>query len=309
MKLPRPYTVHEIAALIGAQTAGDISISVTGINEIHVVEHGDVVFVDHPKYYNRALESAASVILINKEVDCPQGKALLVHADPFVAFNELTKFFVPYEPIQNAHELAEVHPSVILEPGVILGKHVKIDEGTVLRAGVVIYDHVKIGKNVLIHANTVIGSDAFYYQKRLGKYHKMHSCGGVVIEDDVEIGALCTIDRGVTSNTVIGEGTKLDNQIHIGHDTIIGKNCLLAAHVGVSGCVVIEDQVTLWGQAGVVANVRIGSGAVIMGQSGVSKNLEGGKSYLGSPCDDSRKKFREMASIRVLPQIIENLNG
>ena len=295
--------------MIGASMAGNESVSITGINEIHVVEEGDIVFVDHPKYYTKALESAASVILINKEVDCPAGKALLVHPDPFTAFNQLTQHFVPYQPIQNHHQEAEIHPSAIVELGVILGKHVKIGANSVLRAGVVIYDHVQIGNNVIIHSNTVIGSDAFYYQKRLGHYHKMHSCGGVIIQDQVEIGALCTIDRGVTSNTVIGEGTKLDNQIHIGHDTVIGKHCLIAAHVGVSGCVVIEDHVTLWGQVGVVANVRIGSGAMIMGQSGVSKNLEGGKSYIGSPCDDARKKFREMASLRVLPQIIENLNG
>ena len=128
-----------------------------------------------------------------------------------------------------------------------------------------------------------------------------------MIEDNVDIGALCSIDKGVTASTIIGEGSKLDNQVQIGHDTIIGKRCLIASQVGIAGCVVIEDFVTIWGQVGITSGVTIGEKAVISAQSGVSKSLEGHKSYFGTPADDFRKKYKEMAAIRLIPEILEKL--
>lgn len=308
MKLRTSVSLAEAAELIDAKPVGDPSHKISGINEIHVVEPGDLVFVDHPKYYTKALESSATTILIDKEVECPPGKALLVHPTPFKAFNELTMRFAPFAYVSSMQPTDQmVHPTAIIEPGAVIGNHVEIGEGSLIRAGCVIHDSTIIGNGVIIHSNTVIGTDAFYYQKKEGIYRKMHSCGRTVIEDHVEIGALCTIDKGVTGDTVIGEGTKIDNQVHIGHDTRIGKNCLFAAHVGIAGCVVIEDNVTLWGQVGVIANVHIGSNVVVMGQSGIGKDLEAGKAYFGSPAEEARKKYRELASIKLLPKIIENL--
>ena len=136
----------------------------------------------------------------------------------------------------------------------------------------------------------------------------MYSCGRVIIEDHVEIGALSTIDKGVTSNTIIKKGTKMDNQVHIGHDTIVGENCLFAAQVGIAGCVTIEDNVILWGQVGIPSNLTIGKGAVVLGQSGVTKNLAPDKTYFGSPAHEARAKFKELASLRKLPKIIEKLS-
>jgi UDP-3-O-[3-hydroxymyristoyl] glucosamine N-acyltransferase len=129
----------------------------------------------------------------------------------------------------------------------------------------------------------------------------------VVIENDVEIGTNCTIDRGVTASTTIGAGTKIDNLVQIGHDTVIGKKCLFASQVGIAGCVVIEDEVTLWGQVGVISGITIGAKAIVYAQSGVAKSLEGGKTYFGSPADEARRKYREMAALRALPEIIENM--
>ena len=123
----------------------------------------------------------------------------------------------------------------------------------------------------------------------------------------VEIGALCTIDAGVTGVTRIGEGTKIDNQVHIGHDTVVGKNCLMAANVGLAGCVRIENNVTLWGQVGCASDVTIGEGAIVLAQSGIAKSLEGGKTYFGSPCSEVKEKFREMAALRRLPKLLEKL--
>ncbi len=306
MKLPRTYTLSELAALIHCEFEGDPSFPVTGINEIHKVVPGDLVFVDHPKYYEKALQSAATVVLINQRVNCPQGKALLFSDDPCRDFNALNAHFSPWKMVNgNRGENVIIGSDTHIHPTVVIGNGVKIGDRTIVHPGVVIYDNVHIGNDCIIHANTVLGSDAFYYKSRPHGREKMHTCGSLEIEDHVEIGASCTIDRGLTGDTRIGQGTKIDNHVHVGHDTVIGHNCLFAAQVGIAGCVVIEDDVILWGQVGVPSDLHIGKGAVVLGQSGVSKDLEGGKTYFGSPAEESRHKYRELALIRKLPEIVE----
>jgi UDP-3-O-[3-hydroxymyristoyl] glucosamine N-acyltransferase len=166
-------------------------------------------------------------------------------------------------------------------------------------------DNTIIGDNVIIGANSVIGHFAFYYKKKEDGYNRLHTCGGVEIQSYVEIGALCTIDAGVTGITRIGMGTKLDDQVHIGHDTIVGENCLMASGVGIAGCVKIENSVILWGQVGCASDVVIGEGAVVYAQSGISKDLEPGKTYFGSPCIEAKDKFKEMVAIRQLPDLLK----
>ena len=310
MKYSKTYTLKEISELIDSKYVGDINFPILGMNEIHVVEAGDIVFVDHPKYYDKALNSAASVILINKKVTCPEGKALLISDDPFRDFNKLTAYFKPYKAsnklIANSAKIGE---NTVIQPNVFIGNDVILGNNCLIHPNVTIYDGCNIGDNVTIHAGTILGADAFYYKNRPEGFDKLKSCGNVIIESNVDIGASCTIDRGVTGNTTIKEGTKIDNQVQIAHDTIIGKKCLIASHVGIAGCVVLEDEVTLWGQVGVISDVTIGKGAVVYAQSGVAKDLEGGKSYFGSPCDDARKKYRELAAIKVLPEVIEKVNN
>lgn len=308
MKLDRKYTLKEIAAMLDCKYVGDPNHVVTGINEIHRVVEGDIVFVDHPKYYKKALNSDATTILIDQEVDFPEGKAILVSEAPFDDFNFLAKQFRPFNPQnESISESSSIHESVVVFPNVFVGKNVQIASGCVLHPGAVIMDNTRIDENVIVGPNTVVGHSAFYYKKKGEEYTKMHTCGGVWLQANVELGAMCTIDAGVTSLTVIGEGSKLDNQVHIGHDTEIGRNCLFAANVGIAGCVNIEDSVTIWGQVGCASDVTIGRGAVVMAQSGISKSLEGGKSYFGSPCQELRVVYREMAAVRRLPEIIENL--
>jgi UDP-3-O-[3-hydroxymyristoyl] glucosamine N-acyltransferase len=140
-------------------------------------------------------------------------------------------------------------------------------------------------------------------------YKKMNSCGRVVVEDHVEIGANCTIDRGVSGDTVIGAGTKIDNLVHIGHDTEIGKNCLFAGQVGIAGATRIEDNVILWGQVGVSKTLTIGKGAVLYAQSGAPASLEGGKAYFGSPAADAKEKMKELVWIKRIPQLWEKVMG
>jgi UDP-3-O-[3-hydroxymyristoyl] glucosamine N-acyltransferase len=308
MKFPRNFTLKEIAEITQTEFVGDANFPVSGINEIHVVEPGDVVFVDHPKYYDKALQSAATIVLINKKVECPEGKALLISDDPFRDFNKLSVYFKPFQQATQAiSETSKIGKFTRIQPNVFIGNNVTIGDNCIIHPNVTIYDNCIIGNNVTIHAGTVLGGDAFYYKNRPEGYDKLISCGRVVIKDNVEIGASCTIDKGVTGDTTIGEGTKLDNLIQIAHDTVIGKKCLIASLTAVAGCTVIEDEVIIWGQVGIVSGVTIGKKAVILAKSGVSKSITGGKTYFGVPVEEAREKHKEMAFIKALPGIIEKL--
>ncbi|MBB1567936.1 MAG: UDP-3-O-(3-hydroxymyristoyl)glucosamine N-acyltransferase [Capnocytophaga leadbetteri] len=301
MRFPQPYTLKQIATIINAKYIGDDDFSVLGMNEIHVVQPGDIVFVDHPKYYDKALQSKATIVLINKEVECPEGKALLISDDPFRDFNKLTDFFKPFvKAFSLVAPTAVIGKNTIIQPGAFIGNNVKIGKNCLIHSNVSVYDDCVIGDNVTIHAGTVLGADAFYYKKRPEGFDKLKSGGRVVIEDNVDLGALCTIDRGVTGDTTIKKGTKIDNQVHIGHDTVVGEKCLIASQTGIAGCVVIEDEVTIWGQVGMTSGITIGKKAVILAQSGVSKSLEGNQTYFGYPAGEAREKYREMSALKQL---------
>ena len=310
MKFPKVFPLKEIAAIIGSEYVGADDYPVHGMNEIHVVEPGDIVFVDHPKYYDKALNSAATIILINKQVDCPEGKALLISDDPFRDFNKLTKHFMPFKAAgATISESARIGEGTVIQPNTFVGNNVTIGKNCLIHSNVSIYDNTVIGDNVIIHAGTVLGADAFYYKKRPEGYDQLLSGGRVVIKNDVGIGALCTIDKGVTGDTTIGEGTKIDNQVHVGHDTIIGKKCLIAGQTGIAGCVVIEDEVTIWGQVGTKSGITIGAKAVLLAQSGIGHSLEGGKVYFGSPAGDARLMMKQLVNIKRIPEILEKLKG
>lgn len=308
MKLSSPYKLKDVAALINCEFEGSADHIVSGMNEIHKVEAGDIVFVDHPKYYDKALNSKATTILINKKVECPEGKALLVSDDPFRDYNKLVLHFCPVSySLKPISDTAKIGINSVIMPGVYLGNNVTIGDNCVIHPNVVIYDNCHIKNNVIIHSNTVIGADAFYYKKRTDKFDKLISCGRVIIENDVEIGALCTIDKGVSGDTVIGAGTKIDNHVQIGHDTVVGKMCLMASHVGVSGVVTIEDGATLWGQSGVRSDVTIGKGSTLLAQSGLGESIPDGKTYFGTPAGDARTKMKEVAALKMLPDLIKKL--
>ena len=299
MNFKKIHTLTDIAQILNCEFIGDASSLVKGINEIHVVEKGDIVFVDHPKYYDKALNSAATTILINKRVKCPEGKSLLISDDPFRDFNKLTIHFNPFiASPKNIADTAVIGKGTILQPNVFVGNNVKIGKNCVIHPNVAIYDNTVIGNNVIIHANSVLGADAFYYKKRPEGYDKLISGGRVVIEDNVDIGASCTIDKGVTGDTTVKKGSKLDNQVHVGHDTVIGEKCLIASQTGIAGCVIIEDEVTIWGQVGTNSGITIGKGAVVLGQSGVTKSIAGDKTYFGTPISESREKLKELAQIK-----------
>jgi UDP-3-O-[3-hydroxymyristoyl] glucosamine N-acyltransferase len=307
MQFPSPVAIQWLSEFLGAELIGDKNGQATGINEIHKVEKGDVVFVDHPKYYDTCLQSNATFIIINKAVEVPPGKALLVVDQPFEAYLKIVRHFRPFQPATKMiSDTAVIGEGTYLYPNVFVGHHVTIGKNCFIHPNVTILDHCVIGDNVIIQAGTVIGSDAFYYNTKKDRavwYRKMESCGRVVIEDYVEIGAGCTIDRGVSHDTRIGAGTKMDNMIHIGHDTVTGKNCLFAAQVGIAGAVEIGNGVILWGQVGVSKTLTIGDNAVVYAQSGVPASLEGGKAYFGSPAEDALLKKRELVWIKRIPEL------
>ncbi|MBO9683133.1 MAG: UDP-3-O-(3-hydroxymyristoyl)glucosamine N-acyltransferase [Flavisolibacter sp.] len=307
MRFEKPVPITEIARLISAEIIGEKEGVASGINEIHMVEEGDLVFVDHPKYYKACIESPATYIIINQKTEFPPHKALLLVSEPFEAYLKIVQHYRPFEPsFKQKSDTAIIGENTIIMPGAFVGNHVSIGANCTIYPNVVIMDHCVIGNNVIIQGGTVIGSDAFYYNKKTNRdvhYKKMQSCGRVVIEDFVEIGANCTIDRGVTGDTVIGAGTKMDNLVHIGHDTKIGKNCLFAAQVGVAGATTIEDEVILWGQVGVSKTLIIGKGAEVYAQSGVPFSVEGGKKYFGSPVEDAVVKKKEFIWIKRIPEL------
>jgi UDP-3-O-[3-hydroxymyristoyl] glucosamine N-acyltransferase len=307
MRFEQPVAITEIAALIKARIIGDVNGAATGINEIHKVENGDLVFVDHPKYYKKCIESDATFIIINQETEFPSHKALLLVDQPFEAYQKIVQHFRPFAPsMKNISDTSSAGEGTVIMPGAYVGNHVSIGNNCIIYPNVVIMDHCIVGDNCIIQAGTIIGSDAFYYNKKTNRpahYKKMLSCGRVVLENDVEIGAGCTIDRGVSGDTIIGAGTKMDNLVHIGHDTVVGKNCLFAAQVGIAGATTIEDNVILWGQVGVSKTLTIGAGTEVYAQSGVPASIDGGKKYFGSPVQEASVKMKELVWIKRIPEL------
>jgi UDP-3-O-[3-hydroxymyristoyl] glucosamine N-acyltransferase len=313
MKFKAPVNIKWVAEFIGAKLIGDETIQVDGLNEVHKITIGDISFVDIEKYYARLLESICNAIIINKEVECPTGKVLLIVDKPIEAYNKLVAHFMPFVPATKMiADSAIIGEGTIIQPGVFVGNHVKIGKNCTIHPGVVIYDGTTIGNNVNIQANSVIGGDAFYFNKRKDEeimYLKLESCGTTIIEDDVEIGACCTIDRGVSGITIIGRGTKFDNYIHIGHGTIVGKNCLFAAQVGVAGKVIIGDNVLLYGQVGVSKDLVIESNTVVLAKSGVGKSLPGGKVWFGIPVQDAKEKMEELVWVKRIPELWDKVKS
>lgn len=310
MKLPHPVLVTHIAEKIGAELIGDETLQATGINEVHQVQPGDITFVDVEKYYETSLKSAASIIIIDRRVDPPEGKALLVCDIPFQAYNNLVLEYRPVQPLSKAiSDTAVIDPSAIIEPNVIIGHHVRIGKGCYIHSSVTIAEHTVIGDQVTVQSGAAVGTDAFYFKRNPDGFQRWRSCGRVIIEDGVDIGAGCTINKGVSGDTVIGAGTKLDCQVHIGHDVAIGKRCLFAAQVGIGGNTRVGDEVIMYGQVGIAQNLVIGDRVVVLAKSGVSKNLEAGKTYFGYPAAEARGKYRELAALRHLPDFLKEYYG
>lgn len=301
MDFNETLSIRDVAKWVDAKLIGNEDLMVRGVNEIHKVREGDITFVDHPKYYQASLQSAASAIIVPAEMECPEGKALLVVDTPFRAYEEIVQRYRFFTPITQGTKVGQqIHPTAIIEEGAIIGPYVTIGKDTVIQSGVVIRPYTTIGERVVIHSGAIIGTQAFYFKKWPEGYEAWTGCGRVIIEDDVWIGSGTTIAQGVSGDTVIGTGTKIDCQVMIGHGVVIGKNCLIAAQAGIAGKTILGDWCVLYGQSGLAQNLKIGDRTTILAQTGVHTDLEGGKSYFGTPVGEARSKYRELAALKIL---------
>ncbi|MBP5413266.1 MAG: UDP-3-O-(3-hydroxymyristoyl)glucosamine N-acyltransferase [Bacteroidales bacterium] len=302
--------LKELIDIIGqhVEVRGDMNAMVSGINEIHMVQPGEITFVDHPKYYEKVLKSQASFIILDIHPENDYGKTIIISDDPFRDYVKLVKHFRQFH-AQDAyiHPSAQIGEGTILQPGVFVGENVKIGKNCIIHSNVSIYDHSTIGNNVIIQSNSVIGGEAFYFKRRATHWDKLESCGSTTIDDNVEIGALCTIDKGVSGDTHIGEGCKFDNHVQVGHDTTIGKHCLIGSHCAIAGVTTIEDDCLIWGRVSINKDLVIGKGSVILATSGVDKSVPAGKVMFGSPAVDVHKKWKELAALRMLPEYLEKI--
>jgi UDP-3-O-[3-hydroxymyristoyl] glucosamine N-acyltransferase len=301
MRLSQSTTAAQLADRLSATLIGDGELVVTGINEIHHVEQGDLTFVDFHKYYDVALSSAATVILIDQIRPCPPGKALLVVDEPFRVYNGLVLAERPerrwsdtVDPSAIIGAGTSIAAGAIIGPGAVIGANCRINANAVIGEGVVLEDNVVVG------AGAVIGEEAFYFKKTAEGFVPWRSGGSVLLESDVEIGPNCTVARGVSSVTTIGRGTKLDAQVQIGHDCRIGVHCIIAAQVGIAGNTTVGDWCVFQGQVGIAQNLTIGDRTIILAKSGVSKSLEGDKEYFGYPAQEARTAFKDLAVLRRL---------
>jgi len=300
MKFLSPLTVKQLCERFDLHfKERDANILISGINEINRVTEGDICFVDHRKYVDKTISSEASVILLPFNDVRSDDKTLIVVENPFEVYNRIAKEF--YLEKMASNQDSSIHPSAKIHPTAHVGKGVKIGENSIIDALVSIHDGTIIGDNVIIESGTVVGSKAFYYHgSKEGAYTSWFSCGHVEIEDDVQIAALCTINRGVSAVTRIGKGTKIDCHVHVGHGVEIGEHCLITAQVGISGKTRIGNHVKIYGQVGITQNLHIGNHVTILAKSGVGDDIPDGETYFGTPAGPAREKMRELFALKQL---------
>ncbi len=328
-----PRTLGELAALVGGQVVGDAETTITGVAALDDARPGDLAFVDAARFLVVAQACAASALIVTPSLaeELPE-RTLLVVARPRVAFAQLvTKYRPQTKPRSGIHPTAVIEPDAILTYDTFVGAHAFIGRGAVIGARVQLHPHahigadccigndtvihphatlyhgVTLGQRVIVHAGAVLGSDGLGFEWVDGRHLKVPQVGTVIIEDEVEIGANCTIDRAALSATVIGAGTKLDNMVHVAHNCRIGKHCIIAAQVGIAGGVTLGDGVQVGGQAGFPPQVTIGAGARIAGATGVISDVPAGATYFGYPAGPHQQQMRMEAALKRLPELLKTV--
>ncbi len=308
--------VHDIAQAVKGKIEGNASFSVTGAAGLLDAGATEVSFFHNPKYAEQLAATRASAVLIPENtngLNLPSGKTWIRVANPQWAFAQVLGLIQNARPLHpnGVHPKAHVDPSAVvgkgthIYPGCYIGHNVRLGENCLLYPNVVLREDTQIGDRVIIQAGAVLGADGYGFATQDGKHHKIPQIGRVVIEDDVEIGANCTIDRATTGETRIGAGTKIDNLVHIAHNVRIGKNCLIVAQVGIAGSTQIGQNVVIGGQVGIVGHVTIEDGVVIAAQSGIMNNVEKGQVLFGSPARPHRETMKLLALYGRLPEIFE----
>ncbi|UCG38847.1 MAG: UDP-3-O-(3-hydroxymyristoyl)glucosamine N-acyltransferase [bacterium] len=303
-------TLGELTSRLGGELKGDAGIQVSGVAPLHTAGPEHVSFLSNPRYAASLPTTGAAAVIVSRGTAC-EGVNLIMVDDPYLGFAKAMEVFYgePYRST-GVSELAFIHPGahigaepsihpfavvcegaavgdrVTLMSGVYVGPGAAVGDDTILHPHVVLEKEVRVGKGVVVHAGTVIGSDGFGFARDGEGHRKIIQAGTVVVEDDVEIGAGCTIDRAVMGQTVIGAGSKLDNLIQVGHNAVIGRHCIIVSQVGISGSTELEDAVTMAGQSGVAGHLTIGRGAVVLAKSAVFKNVPAGAQVGGIPAVD-----------------------
>lgn len=328
------WTVKDLAGEVGAKFSGDGTIEIHSAAPIDTAQSGQLSFLSNPAYKKFLTTTGASALVVapGTDVNCP---AAIISQNPYLTFSKIINLLypLPYENNPGIHPTAIVDPEAELSedieigPRVVIEDGVKIGQGTIIRAGcfigrdtvigencqfmpnVSIMHGTKIGNRVVIHSGTVIGSDGFGFAPGAPgeEYTKIRQVGWVEIQDNVEIGANTTVDRGAIGPTVIERGVKIDNLVMIAHNVRVGENSIVVAQVGISGSSKLGRGVILAGQVGVTGHIKIGDGTIIGAQSGVSKSLEGGKVYFGCPAKPIMETKRIEAALRQLPELIKRV--
>jgi UDP-3-O-[3-hydroxymyristoyl] glucosamine N-acyltransferase len=331
MRAPRELTLSAVAELVGARLVGDGALPVRGVAPLSEAEGDEVAFLANPRYRKDLEQTRAAAVLVAEPVE-GAASAQLVVADPYAAYARLMRHlferprkaagvspdarvdpgarlgaepdvaaFVTVGPGTVIGDRATLHPGVRIEADCVLGDDVTLHPNVVVREG------CRIGNRVTVHAGTVIGADGFGYATEGGEHKKIPHVGGVVLEDDVELGANVTIDRAVLGDTVVGAGTKIDNLVQVGHNVRLGRGCLIVSQVGISGSTVLGNYVVLGGQVGVAGHLRIGTGARVGAKGGVTKDVPDGQTVSGFPASPHREQLKAQAAMVRLPELRERL--
>ncbi len=324
------WRLAQLASAVQGDLDGDGSVEIHGVAPIERAGAGEITFVANPKYLGALKDTGAAAVVLAPGIPSPI--PAIRSANPYLAFAKIATLtcgggathrgvsadLIQGEACKLGQELS-IYPRVTLGdhvrigdrvtlcPGVIIGDGAVIGEDAVLHAGVSVRDGVRIGHRVIIHDGAVIGSDGFGFAPDGERYYKIPQMGGVVIGDDVEIGANTTIDRGTLGDTVIGAGTKIDNLVQIAHNVQIGENSIIVSQVGISGSTVVGSRVTLAGQVGVAGHLSIGDSVTVGAQSGVTKDVAPGQTVSGLPVIPHRQWLKAAASFAHLPAIRRDL--
>ena len=307
-------TLKELAKEIGAELAGDGDVAIGSVNTLEDARPGQLSFLSNPKYEKHLETTRASAVIVGKDVKFDRLPSLRA-ADPYLVYQKavLALHGQRRHPHGGVHPAASVDASAkigegsILYPGVYVGPDVRIGRDCLLYPNVVVYEQCVIGDRVIIHAGSVIGADGFGYATSGGVHHKIPQIGNVVIEDDVEIGANCAIDRAALGSTVVGRGTKIDNLVTFGHNVQTGPHCLIVAQTGIAGSTTLGHHVVLGGQVGVAGHVEIGDGVIAGAQCGIINSIEANQIVHGSPHMPLSQARRAYALLRDLPEILKRV--
>ena len=327
------YPLRELAKRVNGEVFGDPETEIVGISGVKEAQPGEITFIANPKYTPLLKGTSASAAIVQKAID---GLSLsqLIAKNPYYAFSQLVRLFhekphvptgvspqasigkgvllgsdVSIYPFVTVDESAIIGERVTLYSGVFVGAGASIGNDSVIHANASIREAVVLGERVIIHSGTVIGSDGFGFATHEGRHHKILQVGTVVVEDDVEIGSNCTVDRAAMGQTVIGRGTKIDNLVQVAHNVKIGEDCILVAQVGISGSTELGNFVTLAGQVGVVGHIKIGDHAMVGAKSGVSKDIKPNEAMSGIPAIPHRKWLAAQANLIHLPEFRKRLKA